>query len=207
MAIQPYDDSNSWRSSPMAIQQWTAVAHSCRLLVLNAAVLVDPVNHLAVPYQRVFRPQHPLVPSVTSSSESLHCDCTHMVLVGEHDQLAGNVPSLQHVEHGQTLRHWQTVVEFVVNYLYHGQQPIGDSRGNSAHQLRRRPILSVERGIPFCVNVSALPKGAAKVVLWEEELLGGPLVLCRKHTVVAHKGLELPPQIMALYPVYPVVSA
>lgn len=40
-----------------------------------------------------------------------------MVLVREHDELAGDSPGLEDIEHRQALRNWEAVVEFIVDDL------------------------------------------------------------------------------------------
>ncbi len=110
---------------------------------------------------------------------------TYVVLVWEHEEPARDVARLQHVEHGQALSDTETVVQLVVD----------DQHG-------RLPAASVPSGIPLLVSLALLPERAAKVVLREEELLGGPLAQGRKDAVVADNGLELSAKRVALYPVY-----
>lgn len=109
---------------------------------------------------------------------------TYVILIGEHQQPAGHAAGLQYVEHGQTLRHWQSVIQFVVD-----------------DQLRGGPLVKVLRGIPLLVALPVLPEGASEVMQGEEELLGGPLVERRKDAVVAHQCLELPSELVSLDPV------
>ncbi len=68
-------------------------------------------------------------------------------------------------------------------------------------QLRRGPLVNKPRGIPLLVRGTVLLDGALKVVDGEEQLLGGPLVECAVHAVVAGEGLELAAERLALDPI------
>lgn len=107
-----------------------------------------------------------------------------MVLVGEHDEFAGNAAGLQHVEHGKALGNGESVVELVV-----------DNKHGSA------PVVGESRGIPFLVHLAVLPERTSKVVLGEEELFRLDLVERAEDTVVADDGLELASEIVSLDPV------
>lgn len=108
-----------------------------------------------------------------------------MILVWKHEELAGDVARLQHIEHGQAFGDTEAVVQLVVD----------DQHG-------RFPVAGVLCRIPLLVGLALLPERAAKVVLGEEELLGGPLAEGGKDTVVANNGLELAAERVTLDPVY-----
>lgn len=74
----------------------------------DSAVLVDPVEHLPMPDERILGLEHPLRFLLLASAPSFSCKgdgilMTYMMLVWEHDKLARHAAGLENVEHGQTL--------------------------------------------------------------------------------------------------------
>lgn len=66
--------------------------------------------------------------------------------------------------------------------------------------MGRRPVRDVLRRIPFLVTGAVFPKGAAEIVVWEEELFRGDLVECAKDAVVGYECAEFAAQGVALDP-------
>lgn len=88
-------------------------------LFRDSTVLVDPVQYLSMPNQRVLRLEYPLptCQHLYLSNMNIQRMLTYMMLIGEHDKLARHTASLKDVEHGQTLRDWQAIIELVMDYL------------------------------------------------------------------------------------------
>jgi hypothetical protein len=59
----------------------------------------------------------------------------------------------------------------------------------------------MQRWVPLLIAFSVIPQRTAKVVLREEQLLGGPEIPRGEDAIMAHQGFELPPELLSLNPV------